>query len=126
MFTTDKPFRATVHQHNRRSFGKPPLPNDRTETKSLKTDTMENKAMIAVIILAEKSEHKFTLGQVMDHRVTDECLSIFNINGSIRKGQKSKLIDKLNMQVISLIPQTYICDRHVIFVAFNMSIIRRS
>ena len=44
----------------------------------------------------------------MDHHVTDECLSIFNINGSIRKGQKSKLIDKLNMQVISLIPQTYI------------------
>ena len=48
MFTTDKPFRAAVHQPNRRSFSKPPLPNDTKETKSLKTDTMENKSMIAV------------------------------------------------------------------------------
>ena len=44
----------------------------------------------------------------MDHHAKDECMSIININGSIRKGQKSKLIDKLNMQVISLIAQTYI------------------
>ena len=32
----------------------------------------------------------------MEHRVTDECLPIFNINGTLRKGQKSKLIQKFD------------------------------
>ena len=29
-------------------------------------------------------------------RVTEECLPIFNVNGTMRKGQKSKLAQKFN------------------------------
>lgn len=35
----------------------------------------------------------------MQHRVTPECLSIFNANGTFRKSQKSKLLQKLAMPV---------------------------
>jgi len=56
---------------------------------------MENKAMSQVIALAENSKSPFDLVQVMENRVTDECLAIFNVNGTMRKGQKSKLTEKL-------------------------------
>ena len=30
------------------------------------------------------------------HRITDSCLSIFNVNGNMVKVQKSKLVEKLD------------------------------
>ena len=57
---------------------------------------------------AETGEDKFTLSQVMEYRVTDECLPIFNINGTMKKVQKSKLIDKLNLQPIANVQEGYI------------------
>lgn len=44
----------------------------------------------------------------MDYRVTDECLPIFNINGTMRKTQKSKLVTKFHMQPIDPLPIGYI------------------
>ena len=69
---------------------------------------MENRAMASVIWLAESGKEKFTLAQVMEFRVTDECLSIFNINGTMKKVQKSKLVEKLNMQPVDPVPDQYI------------------
>ena len=43
----------------------------------------------------------------MQHRVTGECLSIFNANGTMRKIQKSKLQEKLTMTAIPY-PDFYI------------------
>ena len=40
------------------------------------------------------------LEDVLQHRVTAECLAIFNANGTMRKTQKSKLQQKLTMTVI--------------------------
>ena len=37
---------------------------------------------------------------VLHHKVSEECLSIFNVNGSMRKNQKSKLLEKLTMTSI--------------------------
>ncbi len=46
--------------------------------------------MAAVISLAETDTETFNLVDVMDYRITDECLSIYNVNGTMRKTQKSK------------------------------------
>ena len=64
-----------------------------------KTEEMESKAMSSVLELVEKSG-ALKLEDVLQHRVTRECLSIFNANGTIRKVQKSKLLDKFNMSSI--------------------------
>ena len=37
---------------------------------------------------------------VLQHRLTEECLSIFNANGTMRKVQKSKLQEKLTMTAV--------------------------
>ncbi len=37
---------------------------------------------------------------ILHHHFIDECLSIFNVNGTIRKIQKSKILQKLTMNVI--------------------------
>eukprot|EP00112_Aurelia_sp_Birch-Aquarium-sp1_P023025 Seg6709.2 transcript_id=Seg6709.2/GoldUCD/mRNA.D3Y31 product="hypothetical protein" protein_id=Seg6709.2/GoldUCD/D3Y31 len=51
--------------------------------------------MAQIIALSQSSGAKIDLVQVMEHRVTEECLSIFNINGTMIKVQKSKLVEKL-------------------------------
>ena len=76
--------------------------------KVTRTDAMENKAMTSIISLAETGEDKLTLSQVMEYRVTDECLPIFNINGTMKKVQKSKPIDKLNLQPLENVQEGYI------------------
>ena len=50
--------------------------------------------MAQIISLAQKCEDAFELIDVMQYRDTDECLSIFNVNGTVRKAMKSKLVDK--------------------------------
>jgi len=60
---------------------------------------MECKASAEVLGLVETSG-SLKLEEVLKHRVTSECLSIFNVNGTFRKAQKSKLQLKLTMNVI--------------------------
>ena len=68
--------------------------------------------MASIIALAEADDEKCNLVYVMDYRITDECLPIFNVNGTMRKTQKSKLVDALNMEVINPAPKEYIhCRR---------------
>ena len=60
---------------------------------------MESKAIASVLEIVEKSG-SLKLEDILEHRVTDECLSIFNVNGTTRKVQKSKLQEKLTMTPI--------------------------
>lgn len=70
-----------------------------------KTEEMETKAMASVLDLIEERD-SFKLEQVVQHRVTEESLSIFNTNGAMWKVQKSKLQEKLRMTPIPE-PDTY-------------------
>ena len=108
MFSQNRPFDAPIHRCSRYTFSKPHATKDSVTGKVKKTDAMENRAMASVIWLAESGKEKFTLAQVMEFRVTDECLSVFNINGIMKKVQKSKLVEKLNMQPVDLVPDQYI------------------
>ena len=60
---------------------------------------MERKALACVVGLIEHSG-ALKLEDVLQHRVTSECLSVFNVNGTIRKAQKSKLQQTLTLTVI--------------------------
>ena len=70
-----------------------------------KAQEMERVALASVIELVDKSG-ALKLEDVLEHRVTEECLSIFNVNGTMRKTQKSKLLQTMNISV-SPIPTSY-------------------
>ena len=48
------------------------------------------------------------MGKLMYIRVTDECLPIFNINGTMNKVQKSKLLEQIYFQAIEPTPDQYV------------------
>ena len=65
----------------------PPVSIDESAQKVTKTDAMENKAMAEIITLAQRlGDGLVLLSEVMEYRVTEECLPIFNINGTLMKG----------------------------------------
>ena len=96
MFFNEKPFDATIHRNSRCNFRKPSVTKDVSKKKATKADAMENKAMAKIIEFAQELKTGLNLSEVMAYRLTEECLPIFNINGTIRKGQKSKLTDRFN------------------------------
>ena len=55
------------------------------------------------------------LCQIMENRITDECLSIFNADGTLRKVQKSKLIDRLHFEPTKLEKYIGIVDMGMIW-----------
>ena len=57
---------------------------------------MEHKALASVIELVETTG-AFKLKNVLQYRVTDEYLPIVNVNGAIRKIQKSRLQQFMTM-----------------------------
>ena len=66
---------------------------------------MKSKALAAVINLVGNSG--IHLEELFKFRITQECLSIFNVNGTFRKVQKSKLVQCLNLDNVNW-PNSYI------------------
>ena len=62
---------------------------------------MEQQAFKAVINLVEVSQ-LIDLHELLEHRVVEECVALFNSNGMYRKTQKSKLIQKFSLQPVDL------------------------
>ena len=62
---------------------------------------MEVKPLVATLDLVTKTDPEL-LRKVFDHRITENRLSIFNSNGSIRKCQKSKLIQAMEQKPVSI------------------------
>jgi len=67
----------------------------------MRATEIEQNALRGVINLVEDSQ-LVNLSELLEHRVIDECLALFNCNGTYRKTQKSKLIQKLFLQPVSL------------------------
>ena len=93
MFSRNKLFDAVMHKNSRKSFSNPPRDRKTAAITPSTSVAMENKAMSEVIVLC--SEKNVSLVSVMEYRVTEECLSLFNTNGTMVKVQKSKLIEQL-------------------------------
>jgi len=87
-----------------------------------KTEEMERKALAQVLGLVETSG-SLKVEEVLKHSVTFECLSIFNVNGTFRKAQKSKLQLKLTMNAMpELKVYTSIIDMGLIWRLITPSI----
>ena len=97
MFSTEKSFDAIISRNARGNFNRPPEGEIGPKAGVSRTAVMENKAMAEVISLVEKCDVKLNLVQIMEYRTTEECLSLFNTNGTMVKVQKSKLAEKLNL-----------------------------
>ena len=67
-----------------------------TSKNKVTTGVMESAGLAAIINIVEKSG-LVDLNEILEYRVTEESLSLFNSNGTFRKVQKSKLIEKLNL-----------------------------
>ena len=79
-----------VFRSKRKNFSTQELKKADGDNLKGKTKEMERKALVSVLGLVETSG-ALKLEEVLQHCVTAECLSIFNVNGTIRKAQKSKL-----------------------------------
>ena len=78
-----------ISKYNRKTFL-----NDNNDKKvsvaKCKTAQMENDVVSRVI--SEYCGTDVMLIDILENRVTDECLAVFNMNGTIVKTQKSKLL----------------------------------
>jgi hypothetical protein len=91
------------------------IPKATGENFKVRAGEMEGTAMAAVISLAEKGG-LVDLPTILQHRVTHECLSIFNVNGTYRKAQKSKLVEKFSLQSVNIpSPYTALIDMGMIW-----------
>ncbi len=94
----DKPLSATIHRNKRRNFT-----NEQIQTPSgapMKVAQMERSGLVAPIELVEGSGI-LQLEEALDGRVTEECLSVYNVDGSMSKTAKSKLLDLFNLDPVA-------------------------
>ena len=81
VFTKNKPLSATIHRNKRRNFA-----SDNICTPSgahMQVAHMERSGLAALVDLAEGSG-MIQLESALDRRVTEECLSLFNVDGCAR------------------------------------------
>ena len=86
-----------IKLNKRASFVKPPKEQVNITTNR-ETDGMENKAMVSLLNVAEKSA--INLEEIMKHRGTAVSLPLFNLNGTLRKTVKAKLVDCFELEQI--------------------------
>ena len=105
VFTKDKPLSATIHRNKRRNFA-----NEQIQAPSgatMKVAQMERSGLVALVELVEGSG-MLQLEEALDGRVTEECLSVYNVDGSMRKTAKSKLLDLFNLDPVAERPRHHI------------------
>ena len=73
----------------------------------MKVAEMERTGMAALVGLMDTTG-VIQLESALEGRVTEECLSMYNVDGPMRKTAKSKLLDLFNIQAIGDRPHEYI------------------
>ena len=105
VFNKTKPLTATIQRNKRRNFTSEPIciPSGAT----IKLAQMERSGLAALLELAEGSG-LIQLDSVLERRVTEECLSLYNVDGSMRKTVKSKLLELFNLDPVPEKPNDHI------------------
>ena len=75
---------------------------------------MESRALASVVNLVDVSG-LLSLPELMKHRVSEESLTLFNANGTFRKTQKSKLLQKLVLQPLDVNSYTALVDMGIMW-----------
>ena len=101
VFSKNTSLHASVRLRKRLTFAKEPGAKKPEEELTARAAEMERTALKAVINLVDVSQ-LVDLPQLLEHRVVEECMTLFNSNGTYRKSQKSKLIQKLSLQYVYL------------------------
>ena len=105
MFAKIKPLTVTIHRNKRMNFA-----SERVYALSgapMTVAQLEKSELAALVDLAEGSG-MIQLETVFEGRVTDECLSLCNIDGSMRKTVKSKLFELLNLNPVTVEPRDHV------------------
>ena len=120
-FMQKRVFSKTVSIHDRVPLNKrltfakmPATKRHSTDHKAVAAE-MEQRALKAVIDLVEDSKVA-KLADLLQHRVIEECVALFNSNCTYRKTQKSKLIQTLSLKSVKLQePYTALIDMGMIW-----------
>ncbi|KAJ4940036.1 hypothetical protein JOQ06_029467 [Pogonophryne albipinna] len=104
VFTKIKPLTVIVHRNKKLNFA-----SERICAPSgalMKVAQMERSGLAALVELAEGSG-LIQLESALEGRVTEECLSLYNVDGSMRKTVKSKLLELFNLDPVIEDPQDH-------------------
>ena len=104
VFNKDKPLSATIHRNKRRNFA-----TEEIATLSgvpMQVAQMEKSGLAALLALVEESEI-IDLETALNRRVTEECLPLYNVDGSMRKTSKSKLLELFKLDPVPDMPQDH-------------------
>ena len=97
VFSKNTSLHARVPLSKRMTFAKGLHTEKPKEDLKVRAAEMKQNTLKAVVIdLVEVSE-LVNLNELLEHRVVEECMALFNSNGTYRKTQKSKLIQKLSL-----------------------------
>ena len=110
MFSKSKSIFDTFSKNKRKTFANFQISN-KNETSNKE---MEAKALVATLDLIMKDNQEL-LRKVFEYRITENCLSIFNSNGSTRKCQKSKIVQEMEFKSLSLPTYITIVDMGLIW-----------
>ena len=104
VFRKIKPLTATIHRNKRRNFTTEQISS--SSGGPMKVAQMERSGLAALLELVDGSG-MIHLESVLSWRVTEECLSLYNVDGSMRKTAKSKLLERFNLDSVVERPQDY-------------------
>ncbi|CAB3976667.1 Hypothetical predicted protein [Paramuricea clavata] len=113
VYSKEKSLYDRIKRHSRLTFAKAPTTKT-GEVLKVKQGEMENRALASVVNLVDVSG-LMMLSDVMKYRITEECLTLFNVNGTFRKTQKSKILQKLTQEPIDVSSYTALVDMGMIW-----------
>ena len=91
VFTKVKSIFDSVPKNKYLTFANEKKTTSASSTNKVTTSIMERVGLAAIIEAVEK-RGLVNLSEILQYRITEKSLSVFNANGTFRKVQKSKLI----------------------------------
>lgn len=105
VLTKIKPLTATIHRNKRQNFASEKI--CAPSGVNMQVAHMERSELAALVDLAEGSG-MIQLESALVRRVTEDCLSLFNVDGSMRKTVKSKLLGLFSLEPVPKVPQNHV------------------
>ena len=104
VFSKQESMKATIHRNKRLN-----LPSKQICEPSgiyINATQMEKYGLAALMDFAE-NRGMISLEMLLERRVTEECLSMYNVDGSMRKTAKSKLLQSFSRNAVTEKPYEY-------------------
>ena len=105
VFTQTQNLSATIHKNKRRNFSHENISSQ--SDVPIKVVQMEKSGLTALLDLAEGSGG-IQLDEALEGRVTEECLYMYNVDGSMRKTSNSLLLQLFHVNPVLGKPHEFI------------------